>query len=143
MIIETILTAVQTSIFAHPNYRSSMSDLTKLVVFSSAIHQTVFSTISTLWFSIGQVQDAGLIFLSQMASHIAQETESLEEALSTAVVLLGLATALLGAVVVLVGKFKVSPACVVSGFSCLCVLEYITIIFETIIHDRSQRVARK
>jgi hypothetical protein len=39
---------------------------------SSMVHQIAFSVCSTLPFAIGQVQDAGLIFLSNMATTIVQ-----------------------------------------------------------------------
>lgn len=42
----------------------------KLVLFSSVIHQIIFSLLSSLPFAVGQVQDAGLIFLSAMASSV-------------------------------------------------------------------------
>ena len=38
------------------------------------VHQAAFSAFSSLPFSIGQVQDAGLIFLSKMASDLADAT---------------------------------------------------------------------
>ena len=45
--------------------------LVKLVLFSSLVHQAAFSAQSSLPFAIGQVQDAGLIFLSKIAGEIA------------------------------------------------------------------------
>jgi sulfate permease, SulP family len=76
--------------------------------------------LSAMPFAIGQVQDAGLIFLSRMASSIAQgfddypETTA-EEALfkrksmiSTAIVTLGLGTACLGLILVVVGRAKMA-----------------------------------
>ena len=63
-------------IFRHPAFHADPAvypALVKLVLFSSAVHQTAFTTFSSLPFAIGQVQDAGLIFLSQIAGDIAEE----------------------------------------------------------------------
>ncbi len=49
--------------------------LAKAVVLSAAVHQCVFSWRSTLPFAIGQVQDAGLIFLSKMATDVARSID--------------------------------------------------------------------
>ncbi|KOO26113.1 sulfate permease family, partial [Chrysochromulina tobinii] len=51
------------------------AQLVKLCLFSSAVHQAVFTATSSLPFAIGQVQDAGLIFLSKMACDLANEME--------------------------------------------------------------------
>ncbi|KAH9260292.1 hypothetical protein BASA81_001462 [Batrachochytrium salamandrivorans] len=109
-------------IFSPPVFHPFLPLLTKLVILSSAVHQMVFSLVSPMWFAIGQVQDAGLVFLSHMCVVIAQSVNSAEEAVSTAVVLLGLSTALLGAVVTLVAKLRLShwvsyiPTPVVAGY---------------------------
>ena len=56
------------------------------------------------------LQDAGLIFLSAMASDIAEsilkEGGTIEEVVSTTLVILPLGTAALGLVIILLGKFK-------------------------------------
>ena len=78
------------------------------------VHQFGFLLFSSLPFAIGCVQDAGLIFLSDMANTIANtmiddgHTES--EILSTTLALLCSGTALLGLVLVLMGKFKLADA---------------------------------
>lgn len=46
-------------VFAHDVYQSHVNALSKLVIFSSLVHQCCFSIFSTLPFAIGQVQDAG------------------------------------------------------------------------------------
>lgn len=60
------------------------------------------------------MQDAGLIFLSHMANTIANDIESqggsTEEILSTTLVLLSLATASLGFICILMGRFKLADA---------------------------------
>jgi SulP family sulfate permease len=91
-----------------------MNALSKLVIFSSMIHQLSFVLFSTMPFAIGTVQDAGLIFLSSMANTIANEMldagESEAAIVSTTLVLLSLGTALLGLVLVVLGKFKLANA---------------------------------
>ena len=90
-----------------------------MVILSSVVHQFCFSIFSSLTFSIGQVQDAGLIFLSAMSHRIAtsilkdgseNDDDVVAEVLSTTIVLLGLSTACLGAVLILGGKFRVADA---------------------------------
>jgi len=85
-------------------------------------------------FAIGQVQDAGLIFLSRMASSIAdgfdKHADGTDEELllkrkamiSTAIVTLGLCTACLGAILIVVGRARLAkfvaylPVPVISGY---------------------------
>ena len=65
-------------IFRHPTFHrdaATYARLVKLVLFSSAVHQTVFVTTSSLVFAVGQVQDAGLIFLSSMANQVVEALE--------------------------------------------------------------------
>jgi hypothetical protein len=57
-------------IFRNDAFSKFLPNLTKLVLFSSAIHQIAFSQFSTLPFAVGQVQDAGLIFLSGIFNNI-------------------------------------------------------------------------
>lgn len=104
-------------IFGHAIFQQHINALSKLVIFSSVVHQSCFTLFSSLPFSIGQVQDAGLIFLSAMSNKIATkileesggDMDSVaEEVLSTTIVLLGLATASLGGVLILMGKFRLA-----------------------------------
>jgi sulfate permease, SulP family len=101
-------------IFNHPVYDAHMNALSKLVVFSSLIHQLGFLLFSGLDFAIGTVQDAGLIFLSAMAHKIANsmldDGHSKEEIVTTTLVLLSAGTALLGVCLILVGKFRLADA---------------------------------
>ena len=73
-------------IFSAPVYGPIQGPLSKAVVLSSAVHQVVFALRSTLPFAIGQVQDAGLIFLGKMATIVAAELsdEPLEDVVATA-----------------------------------------------------------
>lgn len=97
-------------IFNHPTFQPHMAKLSKLVVFSSLIHQLGFALFSSLNFAIGTVQDAGLIFLSAMSNSIARkilhEGGTVEEVISTTLVILPLGTAALGLVLILLGKFR-------------------------------------
>ena len=101
-------------IFNHPVFADYMNALPKLVIFSSCIHQLGFTLFSTLPFAIGTVQDAGLIFLSAMSNILAEEILSnggtAEEVLSTTLVLLPMGTAFLGAILMLMGRFRLADA---------------------------------
>ena len=46
-------------IFSDPFFKPHLPLLVKLLFFSSVVHQTCFTLLSTLPFAIGQVQDAG------------------------------------------------------------------------------------
>lgn len=103
-----------------------MNALSKLVIWSSMIHQLGFLLFSSLDFAIGTVQDAGLIFLSAMANTIANtmldDDESEKAIVSTTLVLLSLGTFALGIVLVVIGKFGFAnavsflPVAVVGGY---------------------------
>jgi len=99
-------------IFNHPVFQPHMNALSKLVLFSSLLHQLGFALFSTLPFAIGTVQDAGLIFLSSMANYIADTilddggTEA--QVISTTLVLLSGGTACLGLVLIAMGRFKLA-----------------------------------
>ena len=49
-------------------FRPYSGSLVRLVLLCAAIHQAVFTMLSTIKFAVGQVQDVGLIFLSAIAS---------------------------------------------------------------------------
>ncbi|KAL7509915.1 hypothetical protein ACHAXN_011001, partial [Cyclotella atomus] len=97
-------------IFNNPAFQPHMAALSKLVIFSSFVHQLAFAMFSTLDFAIGTVQDAGLIFLSAMANTIANTIQdnggTVDEIVSTTLVILPLGTASLGLVLIVLGKFK-------------------------------------
>ena len=113
-------------IFNHDVFQQDINALSKLVLFSSLVHMACFSISSSLPFSIGQVQDAGLIFLSAMANTIAnamlEDGKDRQAIVSTTIVLLGLATSTLGLILVLMGKFRLAdlvsylPLPVVGGY---------------------------
>jgi len=99
-------------IFSHEVFLPHMNALSKLVIFSSLIHQLSFCLFSSLPFAIGTVQDAGLIFLSTMSSKLANEILAEggkdEEIMSTVLVLLSLGTATLGLVLIAMGHFRLA-----------------------------------
>jgi SulP family sulfate permease len=112
-------------IFSHPTFGAFMPVLSKLVIFSSAVHQLMFTLLSSLPFAIGQVQDAGLIFLSAMATSICNslgDSVSPEAKVATTIVTIGIATASLGICLVLMGHFKLAalasylPMPVIGGY---------------------------
>ena len=85
-----------TIIYQHAAYEHYMPQLIKIVLFSSIIHQLAFSYCSSLPFAIGQVQDAGLIFLSAMASSIAESCHDQRHIVPTTLVVLSICTFILG-----------------------------------------------
>ena len=116
------------SIIYHDDFfRPYLSILMKLTVVSGAIHQITFSSTSSLPFAVGQVQDAGLIFLSAMARDIVLRCQALgvtddASILATTTIGLSLFTAILGAALIGIGKFKLAsycqllPSAVVGGY---------------------------
>mmetsp|Transcript_11242 Transcript_11242/g.27035 ORF Transcript_11242/g.27035 Transcript_11242/m.27035 type:complete len:583 (+) Transcript_11242:33-1781(+) len=113
-------------IYQNAAFAPYMPVLIKLTMVSGVVHQLCFSTFSSLPFAVGSVQDAGLIFLSSMASDMVEycrkEGYSDEVMLATVTVGLGLAAALLGLGLILVGKLRLAgyvqmlPTCVVAGY---------------------------
>jgi hypothetical protein len=109
-------------IFKAPVFHPYRNQLAKIVISSSLVHQLGFTLFSSLPFAIGTVQDAGLVFLSAMSSTIAdrmmmaaaQEKDDVTTndaaILSTTLVLLSLGTAVLGLVLMALGKFQLANA---------------------------------
>ena len=101
-------------IFNHSVFQPHIGTLSKLVIWSSAVHQMSFVAFSSLSFAKAEVQDAGLLFLSCMTNFIAQsivdEGGGIDEILSTSIVTLGIATASLGIVLMFMGKFNCADA---------------------------------
>ena len=96
-------------IFRDDAFRDHLQLLVKLVLLSSAVHQLCFTAFSSLPFAIGQVQDAGLIFLSAMAGDIvANISEGADDAtlIATTLFILSTCTALLGACLIALGRMK-------------------------------------
>ena len=114
--------------------RTSHISQVKLVVISCVVHQTCFAFKSSLSFSVGQVQDAGLIFLSSMASslvstvlaypicHDPHSPDCAPAVVVTVLVGLSLATALLGLALIVTGRLRLTsfvqylPLPVIGGY---------------------------
>ncbi|KAG6616483.1 Sulfate Permease (SulP) Family [Phytophthora cinnamomi] len=114
-------------IFGHSAFDHYMPALSKLVIFSSAIHQLMFTLMSSLPFAIGQVQNVGIIFLSVMATSICNALEeddsvTVEAMIATTIVTIGVATVLLGICLVVMGRFRLAalasylPMPVIGGY---------------------------
>ncbi|KAE9120100.1 hypothetical protein PF010_g7626 [Phytophthora fragariae] len=112
-------------LFSHKDFEDFMPALSKLVMFSSVVHQVMFTLMSSLPFSIGQVQDAGLIFLSTMATSICDslgDDVPVEAKVTTSIVTIGIATAALGVCLVVMGKLRLAalasylPMPVIGGY---------------------------
>jgi len=109
-IVLPVLMSFGSIIYRDQAFAPYMPVLVKLTLVSGIVHQLCFSTFSTLPFAVGQVQDAGLIFLSSMASFIVQYCKDYDDVsmLATVTVGLSLCTALLGVGLVLVGYLKLA-----------------------------------
>ena len=119
-IVLPVLMSFGAIIYRDDFFRPHTSVLMKLTVVSGAVHQLCFSTMSSLPFAVGQVQDAGLIFLSAMAGDIVRRLEEGDgegrrhgddEILATVTVGLSLCTALLGCALVAVGRLGLASYC--------------------------------
>lgn len=99
-------------IFAMDVYKPFMPALSKLVLVSSVVHQLCFTLKSSMPFAIGQVQDAGLIFLAHMTTNVANAAMRDDvqvdprSIVATSIVCTALATALLGLAVLVFGKLR-------------------------------------
>ena len=90
-----------------------LPSLVKITLFSSAVHQIAFTWNSGLNFAVGQVQDAGLIFLSSMAGHVADfmmdsGNHNTKAIVSTALFVLSMYTALMGLVLIVIGRLRLA-----------------------------------
>lgn len=109
-IVLPVLMSFGSIIYRDNAFVNYMPVLVKLTVVSGIVHQLCFSTFSSLPFAVGQVQDAGLIFLSSMASQMVEQSKAKghddETMLATVTIGLALGTALLGCGLILVGYLK-------------------------------------
>jgi SulP family sulfate permease len=126
IILVPVLIGFASIIFRNKYFSSAMPYLVKLVMLSGTIHQLMFTLFSSLPFAIGQVQDAGLIFLSSMASSIVHSTTLAglphTQIMATVLCWLSLSTAFLGVALWITGKLKLAslvqylPMPVVGGY---------------------------
>ena len=125
-IVLPVLMSFASIIYRDPAFAPAMPTLVKLTLVSGMIHQVCFSTFSSLPFAVGQVQDAGLIFLSSMATTIVDYCRShghdLETVLATATIGIPMATAFLGVGLIVLGRWQLAqyvqllPTSVVGGY---------------------------
>jgi SulP family sulfate permease len=91
-----------------PTFKPLLGQLARISFFSAAMHQLVFTLFSTLPFAVGQPQDVGLIFLSSMATGVAEigREEGLDDkaVVGTALLTLTVATFVVGVMTLLVGE---------------------------------------
>jgi hypothetical protein len=111
-IILPVLMSFGSIIYRDQAFAPYMPVLVKMTVVSGVVHQLCFSMFSSLPFAVGQVQDAGLIFLSQMASRMVDHCKSRgyddETMLATVTVGLSLSTAFLGICLVILGQLQLA-----------------------------------
>jgi sulfate permease, SulP family len=121
IMVTPVMISFCTIIFRDAVYEPYLPSLVKLVLFSSAMHQLSFTVFSSLPFAVGQVQDAGLIFLSAMTSSVAVLCTE-DTLLPTALFVLSIGTALLGVMLIVIGKLRLAsvvqylPMPVVGGY---------------------------
>nr|CCA16244.1 Sulfate Permease (SulP) Family putative [Albugo laibachii Nc14] len=126
IVICPCLLGFSTLIFSHHDFEPYLPLLIKLVFMSSIVHQLIITISSPLHFAIGQVQDAGLIFLSIMATSImdqlASEGVPMEERISTVLIHLSLSSAIVGIGLIALGRFRLAsfvqylPTPVIGGY---------------------------
>lgn len=113
-------------IYQNEFFEPYMPVLIKLTLVSGVIHQLCFSSLSSLKFAVGSVQDAGLIFLSAMATDMVTILKSHghkdETILATVTICLGLAAAILGMGLIVLGRLRLAgyvqllPTSVIAGY---------------------------
>lgn len=127
-IVLPVLLSFASIIYQDAFFSPFMPVLVKLTLTSGIIHQICFSTFSSLPFAVGQVQDAGLIFLHSMSSYIVgycrQNVPNCDDEtlLATVTILLAMCTASLGCGLILIGRWKLAqyvqmlPTAVMGGY---------------------------
>jgi len=113
-------------IFRDQGFSAYSPSTVKLVLFSAFVHQIATTVCSKFPFSVGQVNDAGLIFLSGMATDIVSKCHQAgipdDEMMATTLVTLAVSTFLLGAMLIVAGHFNAAtlmqylPMPVVGGY---------------------------
>lgn len=127
-IVLPVLMSFGSIIYHDDFFKPYLSTLLKLTVLSGAVHQITFASFSSLPFAVGQVQDAGLIFLSTVSSDLVRRLRLMKDDVEDEVILatvcvgLSLCTAILGGALMLVGRFRLAsymqllPGSVVGGY---------------------------
>ena len=93
-------------LYGAPLYKKYIPQLSRLMIGSNAVQQLVVTPLSSLRFTVGQVQDIGLIFLNAMTKDIADrlDGEAEEKIVGTAILASCFTTILLGLTLYLVGR---------------------------------------
>ena len=157
VIVLPVLISFGKIIYQNQFYQPYIPTLIRLTTMSGIVHQVMFSTFSSLPFAIGQVQDAGLIFLSKIAGNVVsycRKREDIctdEQILATTTIGLGLCTSMLGVGLIIVGKLKLAshvqklPTAVVGGYLAyigyFCGLGGLNIMSESIDNDEGISLA--
>jgi SulP family sulfate permease len=125
-IVLPVIMSFGSIIYRNEAFQPYMPVLIKLTLVSGVVHQLCFSTLSSLPFAVGQVQDAGLIFLSSMAKDMVDYCKERgyddETLLATVTIGLATCTAVLGLGLIIIGKLRLAgyvqmlPTCVVGGY---------------------------
>ncbi|DBA02254.1 TPA: hypothetical protein N0F65_007664 [Lagenidium giganteum] len=114
-----------TIIYSYPEFEPLMPMLMKLIFVSSVVHQLVINWLSPLSYAIGQVQDAGLIFLSSIAASVMTELGPhvpMDERIATVLFTLSISTAFVGVGLIVLGKLRLAslvqylPTPVIGGY---------------------------
>mmetsp|Transcript_19351 Transcript_19351/g.41665 ORF Transcript_19351/g.41665 Transcript_19351/m.41665 type:complete len:708 (+) Transcript_19351:245-2368(+) len=125
-IVLPVIMSFASIIYREQDFAPYMPLLIKLTTISGVVHQLCFSSFSSLPFAVGQVQDAGLIFLSSMATYIVRHCNEKghndEVMLATTTICLSLGTAFLGLGLLVIGQcglaqhVQMLPTSVVGGY---------------------------
>jgi len=111
-VVLPVMMSFGTIIYHDPVFEPYLPNLIKLTLVSSMVHQLCFSTFSSLPYSIGQVQDAGLIFLSAISSSFAKSGQKYgwepSQLLATSTIGLSMCTACLGLGLMMIGSCRLA-----------------------------------
>jgi sulfate permease, SulP family len=102
--------------YTSPIYSPFVPEMARLLIGSNALHQFVMTSLSSLPFVVGQVQDIGLIFIHAETEDIStrMKGEPAERIMGTAMLASMLSNIILGLCFILVGK------CVLTVITCPC-----------------------
>jgi len=125
-VVLPVMMSFATIIYHDKVFEAYLPILIKLTLISSVVHQLSFTFFSSMPYAIGQVQDAGLIFLSAISTSFVTfcQDKGYDDAhiLATTTIGLSLCTAFLGCGLLVVGKCKLAsyvsylPTSVVGGY---------------------------
>jgi SulP family sulfate permease len=108
-------------IFADPEFQEYLPYIIKFVSWTSIAHQLTVTAYSRLPYAVGQMQDAGVVYLASMATSLASLCTS-TTLISTTFITLSAATVLSGLVIIWATKLKLIryiqyvPRSVIGGY---------------------------